>query len=77
MTMLDTYVVRDTTADRAGPLLDELDTLISDLAAALAERDAVAALYDEAVRKYRVAHERVTLAKWALRAQFAGAEVTA
>ena len=37
MTAVDTCTVRDTMADRAGALLDELDTLIAQLDAALTE----------------------------------------
>ena len=40
MTAVETYIVRDSLSEQAGALLDELDTLISDLDAALAEQHA-------------------------------------
>ena len=39
MTMLDTYTVRDVEQDRTAALLDELDSLIAALDAALAEQN--------------------------------------
>ena len=61
--------------DRAGALLDEYDTAITALDQALAERNAAAALWDQADRTYRIAHERAQAAKLALLAQLATGEV--
>ena len=51
--------------------LDNLDTAVADLDAALAERTVAQQLLGEADRRVRVAHERCQLLKLAIRMQFA------
>jgi len=51
--------------------LDCYDDAIATLAAALADRDAAGALFDEADRKYRIAAERCRLARLAVQARIA------
>ena len=58
--------------DQSGALLDELDTALTDLGAALADRDVAASLFDEADRTARMASERVQLLKLAIKARLAG-----
>ena len=52
--------------------LDNLDTVIAELDAALAERTAAATLYDDADRKVRVIEERCRLLRLAMQVQLAG-----
>ncbi len=52
--------------------LDNLDTAIADLDAAIAERTAAATLYDDADRKVRVIEERCRLLRLAVQVQLAG-----
>ena len=52
--------------------LDLLDTAITELDAALAERNAAATLYDDADRKVRVIEERCRLLRLAVQVQLAG-----
>ena len=52
--------------------LDNLDTAITELDAAIAERIAAATLYDDADRKVRVAEERCRLLRLAVQLQLVG-----
>ena len=51
--------------------LDNLDSAITELDAAIAERTAAATLYDDADRKVRVAEERCRLLRLAVQVQLA------
>ena len=55
--------------DRAGALLDDYDTAIAALDHALNERNAAAALWDDADRRVRIILERCQLAKLALKSE--------
>ena len=59
-------------SERAGALLDDYCTAISELDSALIERNAAGVLFDDADRRYRIAYERVQLARLGIRAQLVG-----
>ena len=61
MTAVETYTVRDTTTDRAGQLIDELDTLITDLDAALAEQHAARLVIADAELEMALIEASLTL----------------
>ena len=71
-------VVRDDErGDRAGELLDELDTLVTELDAALAAAGRSEAELAAAERKARVTQARIALVQAALAAELARKEVDA
>ena len=64
-------VLRDE-PDPTPAALDDYDTAITALDAALADWDAAGALFDESDRRYRVVVERCRLARLAVQVQIAG-----